>query len=138
MTNKLRIFFRVSFYAYLAAVAVLCFGSFSSLPEVSKTFLGIPTDKVVHFCMFFPFPILAFLAYDKYTGDRRSVIVFGLITFLIGCLLAAGTELGQAFLTDYRTGDSMDFLADFIALFSGSLIATSIDLLKLRHEKAAS
>ena len=80
----------------------------------------------------------AFLAYDKYTGDRRSVIVFGLITFLIGCLLAAGTELGQAFLTDYRTGDSMDFLADFIALFSGSLIATSIDLLKLRHEKAAS
>ncbi|MBO4585616.1 MAG: VanZ family protein [Bacteroidales bacterium] len=132
MTKKLRIFFRVAFYLYLAAVAVLCFGNFSNLPSVSNTILGIPTDKVVHFSMFFPFPILAFLAYDKLTGTRRSVIIFALVTFLIGCLIAAGTELGQALLTEHRSGDPMDFLADFIALLAGSGLATWFDLRKLK------
>lgn len=131
MTKTLKTVFRVAFYVYLAALAVLCFGSFSSLPEVSKTILGIPTDKVVHFCMFLPFPILAFLAYDKYTGNPGKVLVFGLITLLVGCLLAAGTELGQAYLTDYRSGDPLDFLADFAGLLTGSVIAILIDLRQL-------
>lgn len=131
MTKTLKTVFRVAFYVYLAALAVLCFGSFSSLPEVSKTILGIPTDKVVHFCMFLPFPILAFLAYDKYTGNPGKVLVFGLVTLLVGCLLAAGTELGQAYLTDYRSGDPLDFLADFAGLLTGSVIAILIDLRQL-------
>jgi VanZ family protein len=131
MTKTLKTIFRVLFYLYLVAVAVLCFGSFNSLPEVSKTILGIPTDKVVHFCMFFPFPILAFLAYDKYTGDRKKVLLFAIVTFVVGCILAAGTELGQAYLTEYRSGDPKDFLADFLALLSGSVIATWIDLRQL-------
>ena len=131
MTKTLKTIFKVLFYLYLVAVAVLCFGSFNSLPEVSKTILGIPTDKVVHFCMFFPFPILAFLAYDKYTGDRKKVLLFAIVTFIVGCLIAAGTELGQAYLTEYRSGDPKDFLADFLALLSGSVIATWIDLRQL-------
>ena len=132
MTKKLTILFRVAFYVYLITIAVLCFGNFSSMPHVSKTILGIPTDKVVHFCMFFPFPILAFLAYDKFTGNWKSVIIFALVTLLIGCLVAAGTELGQAYLTKHRSGDTMDFLADFLALLTGSIIATWIDLRHLR------
>ena len=131
MTKTLKTIFKVLFYLYLVAVAVLCFGSFNSLPQVSKTILGIPTDKVAHFCMFFPFPILAFLAYDKYTGDRKKVLLFALVTLIVGCLLAAGTELGQAYLTKYRSGDPKDFLADFLALLSGSVIATWIDLRQL-------
>ena len=132
MTKKLKIFFRVAFYLYLVAIAVLCFGKFSDMPPVSETFLGIPTDKVVHFFMFFPFPILAFLAYDKYTGNVKSVLLFALVTFLAGCLVAAGTEIGQALLTEYRTGDPTDFLADITALLSGSVIATWIDLKHLK------
>ena len=81
--------------------------------------------------MFFPFPILAFLAYDKYTGDRKKVLLFAIVTFIVGCLIAAGTELGQAYLTEYRSGDPKDFLADFLALLSGSVIATWIDLRQL-------
>ncbi len=131
MKKSFKIAFRVLFYLYLIAVAVLCFGSFNSLPEVSKTILGIPTDKVVHFCMFFPFPILAFLAYDKFTGNRKKVIVFAIVTFLVGCVLAASTELGQAYLTENRSGEPLDFLADFLALLSGSVIATLIDLRQL-------
>lgn len=131
MKKSFKIAFRVLFYLYLVTVAVLCFGSFNSLPEVSKTILGIPTDKVVHFCMFFPFPILAFLAYDKFTGNRKKVIIFAIVTFLVGCVLAAGTELGQAYLTENRSGEPLDFLADFLALLSGSVIATLIDLRQL-------
>lgn len=131
MKKSFKIAFRVLFYLYLIAVAVLCFGSFNSLPEVSKTILGIPTDKVVHFCMFFPFPILAFLAYDKFTGNRKKVLIFALVTFLVGCILAAGTELGQAYLTENRSGEPLDFLADFLALLAGSVIATLIDLRQL-------
>lgn len=133
MKKSFKTAFRVLFYLYLIAVAVLCFGSFNSLPEVSKTILGIPTDKVVHFCMFFPFPILAFLAYDKFTGNRKKVIIFAIVTFLVGCVLAAGTELGQAYLTENRSGEPLDFLADFLALLSGSVIATLIDLRQLNR-----
>lgn len=133
MKKSFKIAFRVLFYLYLVTVAVLCFGSFNSLPEVSKTILGIPTDKVVHFCMFFPFPILAFLAYDKFTGNRKKVIIFAIVTFLVGCVLAAGTELGQAYLTENRSGEPLDFLADFLALLSGSVIATLIDLRQLNR-----
>ena len=132
MTKALKITFRVAFYLYLIAIAVLCFGKFSNLPSVSNTILGIPTDKVVHFVMFFPFPILAFLAYDKFTGTVKSVLIFALVTFLAGCLIAAGTEIGQAYLTEYRSGDPTDFLADFLALLTGSVIATWIDLRQLK------
>ena len=131
MSKGLSIAFKVAFYLYLAAVAVLCFGNFQSLPSVSSTILGIPTDKIVHFCMFFPFPILAFLAYDKFTGTRKNVVIFALITFAVGCTVAAATEIGQALLTDYRSGDPTDFLADFLALLSSSLIATWLDIRKL-------
>ena len=132
MTRGLKITFRVLFYLYLISLAVLCFGKFSNLPSVSNTILGIPTDKVVHFVMFFPFPILAFLAYDKFTGTVKSVLIFALVTFLAGCLIAAGTEIGQAYLTEYRSGDPTDFLADFLALLFGSGIATWIDLKTLK------
>lgn len=132
MNKSLKIAFRVAFYLYLIALAVLCFGNFSNLPSVSKTILGIPTDKVAHFVMFFPFPILAFLAYDKFTGTVRNVIVFAVITFLAGCLLAGATEIGQAYLTEYRSGDPTDFVADLIALFTGSVTATWIDLRRLK------
>jgi len=131
MKKSLSIAFKAAFYLYLIAVAVLCFGKFESLPSVSQTFLGIPTDKVVHFCMFFPFPILAFLAYDKFTRNKKQVLLFALITFVIGCLLAVGTELGQKYLTDYRSGDPTDFIADFLALTLSCIIITIIDLRKL-------
>ena len=131
MSKGLSIAFKAAFYLYLAAIAVLCFGNFHGLPSVSSSLLGIPTDKVVHFCMFFPFPILAFLAYDKLTDTKKSVMIFALVTFAAGCLIAAGTELGQAYLTEYRSGDPADFLADFLAILLSTLIAAWMDLRKI-------
>lgn len=127
-----RLIARILFFLYLAAVLVLCFGQFKDAPSIPWTLLGIPSDKLVHFCMFFPFPILAFLAFDKYTETPRSTFLFSGITFLVGVALAFGTEWGQAHLTTYRSGDPLDWLADISALFLSTLIVIIWDLLKQR------
>lgn len=127
-----RLIARILFFLYLAAVLVLCFGRFKDVPSVPWTLLGIPSDKLVHFCMFFPFPILAFLAFDKYTETPRSTFLFSGITFLVGVALAFGTEWGQAHLTTYRSGDPLDWLADISALFISTIIVIIWDLLKQR------
>ena len=127
-----RLIARILFFLYLAAVLVLCFGQFKAAPSVPWPLLGIPSDKLVHFCMFFPFPILAFLAFDKYTETPRSTFLFSGITFLVGVALAFGTEWGQAHLTTYRSGDPLDWVADVSALFISTLIVIIWDLLKQR------
>ena len=125
-----RLIARILFFLYIAAVLVLCFGQFKDAPSVPWTLLGIPSDKLVHFCMFFPFPILAFLAFDKYTETPRSTFLFSGITFLVGVALSFGTEWGQAHLTTYRSGDPLDWVADVSALFISTLIVIIWDLRK--------
>ena len=133
MTQGKRIAFRILFFLYVAAVLLLCFGRFDHAPSVAKTLLGISTDKVVHFVMFFPFPILAFLAFDQFTDSIKSSLLFIGATFLVGILLALGTEWGQAHLTRYRSGDAWDLLADTIALTISSLIVLFRDIYKQKR-----
>lgn len=130
MTRSQKILFQVIFYLYVAAVLFLCFGHFEQTPSIEWSLLGIPSDKVVHFCMFFPFPILAFLAFDRYTETVRSTLLFSGITLLVGLLLAGGTEWGQAHLTDYRSGDPLDLLADGLALVLSTLLVIYLDIRK--------
>ena len=68
MTPRQLKYARILFAVYLAAVLVLCFGKFPSSEDVPKYLWGIPTDKIVHFLMFLPFPVLAYLAFDRYPG----------------------------------------------------------------------
>ena len=132
MTRRQLVIFRILFAVYLVAVAVLCFGNFSGSDNTPKELWGIPTDKVVHFLMFFPLPVLAYLAFDRYQGKRRSAILWAAITFLGGCAYAAFTEWVQSYLP-YRSGDPADFKADFIALAACSVILLTIILAK--HKK---
>ena len=128
---KRRLIFKILLILYLCAVAWLCFGHFSSMPHVKMSYWGIPTDKIVHFLMFFPFPLLAFGAFDKYTTKPWHSILFVLILFGAGSLLAGATEIGQS-MTTYRSGDTKDFLADGLALGLSCLIVLVIDLCKQR------
>lgn len=130
MTHNQKILFRILFLLYLAGVLYLCFGRFENTPSVEWSLLGIPTDKLVHFCMFFPFPILAFLAFDRYTDTTRQTLIFVGITLVVGILLALGTEWGQAHLTDYRSGDPWDLVADTSALVLSSLLVGIWDIRK--------
>ena len=130
MTRSQKIAFQVIFFLYVAAVLFLCFVRFEQTPAIEWSLWGIPSDKVVHFCMFLPFPILAFLAFDRYTDSVRSTLLFSGITLLVGFLLAWGTEWGQAHLTDYRSGDPLDLLADGTALVLSTLLVIFLDIRK--------
>ena len=132
MTRRQLVIARILFALYLIAVAVLCFGKFESSQDVPTDLWGLPMDKVVHFLMFFPLPALAYLAFDRYKGNRSSSFLWAGVTFLAGCAYAAFTELVQSRLS-YRSGDPTDFKADFIALAACSVIILVIILLK--HKK---
>ena len=121
MTRRQLICSRILFAVYLAAVAFLCFGQFSSSYDVPMDLWGIPTDKVVHFLMFFPFPLLACLAFGGYRGKPGQAILKTVAAFLAGCAFAAGTEWVQTRLP-YRSGDPVDFQADALALVLSSII----------------
>lgn len=128
MTNsKIRKLYVVLLILYLGAVAWLCFGSFDNAPSIKESFLGIPTDKLIHFSMFLPFPVIARGLFIGVTKKPLHSLLLVLGLFVIGCIIAAVTELGQG-LTDYRTADPNDFLADGIGLATGSIIALILDL----------
>ena len=136
MSRGNKIAFQIIFWLYVAGVLFLCFGHFDSTPSVPLDFFGIPTDKIVHFTMFFPFPILAFLAFDRFTDSVKSTLLFTGATFIVGLILAFGTEWGQAHFTEYRSGDPMDLLADTMALFLSSVLVIVVDIVKQRKSSA--
>ena len=131
MTRRQLIWARILFAVYLAAVAFLCFGRFDSSQDVPMDLWGIPTDKVVHFLMFFPFPLLACLAFGGYRGKPGQAVLKTVLAFLAGCAFAAGTEWVQTRLP-YRSGDPVDFQADALALLLSSVIVLLLVLVKHR------
>ena len=132
MTRKQLISARIAFGVYILAVLVLCFAPFPSSDDVPMELWGIPMDKLVHFLMFFPFPLLAYLAFDRYREHRGAAVPWAFAALACGCAFAAFTELVQSRLS-YRSGDPADFRADAIALAAGSLIVLIVILAK--HKK---
>lgn len=131
--SKRNIITLILFIIYLGVVAYLCFGRFDNLPSVKWSYLGIPTDKIVHFCMFFPFPILGFMAFDYLTKKPWQALLGVTVVFLLGSLVAAGTEFGQS-LIKYRSCDLADLKADLLALTISSVITLTIDIFKMRRQ----
>ena len=119
---------RLVFVAYIALVLLLCFGNFGDFTHhVSKSFLGIPTDKIVHFCMFFPFVTLSYFAVGRLYKSPWAALLLIIALFILGCVLAAATEIVQGYLS-YRTADPKDFRADSISLIANSVITWIIDI----------
>ena len=123
MKGKATTIYIILFCIYLAAVGVVCFIKPSSIPEMNlKTFLGIPIDKVLHFLMFIPYPILAG---PVFIGRDCSFICGAVIISIIavtGAGVAYGTELIQA-QTGYRSYEIGDFHADITGIITGSMTA---------------
>ncbi len=123
--RRFKILFRAVFLLYLAAVVFLCFGKFDSLPDMQKSIFGIPTDKIVHFCMFFPFPPTGFHSF----ANEGKGLIHSLLTLVCICSFAAVfaglTEVIQGSLP-YRSEDLGDFGADCLAIgISGVLVFLS-------------
>ena len=107
--------------AYVAAVALMCFMKTDHAPAVEFSLFGIPSDKVVHFIMFLPLPILAHSAFLPSGKGLLRDLAISAIVFLTGSGFAAGTERLQSML-EYRSGDIMDFVADMAGMACGSII----------------
>lgn len=120
------------FLLYIAAVLYLCFGKFSDLSSVPRSLFGIESDKLVHFLMFLPFPILFYMALGLCTAKPWHSILLALGILCLGTMIAAGTEYVQG-LIPYRASDPADFTADFLALCISSVIILLIDLNKTKR-----
>lgn len=121
------IFHRILFILYLAAVVWLCMHNFKSAIHIPYTIAGLPSDKVVHFCMFFPFPLLAYISYERTKPGIGQTLLFLGATLLLGIILAAGTEFAQSFLP-YRTADYEDLYADAAGLVLSAIIVLIADI----------
>lgn len=126
--------FRILFVLYLAAVAYLCFGHFENLKIGSPTFLGIPKDKIVHFCMFLPFPIMVRGSFDWRVRNVWKSLFVGLVGIAGGLCIGLLTEYGQG-LTSYRGYDILDLKADSIGLVAGAVFVLLYDIIRLANKK---
>jgi len=117
---------------YIFAIAFFCFANIGAVYGTSFDVLGIPGDKIAHFIMFLPFPILAFLSFEHEKKSAWASIKFTLETFFVGIMIAACTEVIQGKLP-YRALEIADFYADSIAISVCCIYVLCVDL--TRHSK---
>ena len=129
MTRRAVLISRILLAVYLVTVFILCFGKFEAGPDFRMTIWGIPTDKVVHFSMFLPFPILLFCSLNGFRLGRPQRWIALLCIIAAGLLTATATEAAQHFIP-YRTGDWKDLAADSIGIMTSSLILAIVLCLK--------
>lgn len=126
-TTTKTILSRVLFLLYVCAVCLICFADSASLPDLQHFIFGIPTDKIVHFIMFAPFPILSYLSFDHPSGKPGKSVLFVFLALLAGAFLAISTEVIQSYLPS-RSMDIKDFYADAMALGASSIFILLVDL----------
>lgn len=133
MRNYLRYVAILLFLVYLSLVGFLCFANPEGYPSVDFSFYGIPGDKLVHFLLFTPYPILAYLILDvtgkSFLLEFASIVVI----FITGAIIAFGTEKIQG-MTEYRSFEKMDLLADIAGLMVSSfLVFVYILIHRIKH-----
>ncbi len=132
MKLKKRYIWALILCCYFAVVLILCLARPEQIPVLSKLFWGIPVDKIAHFLMFLPYPVIAYIVFrPAYSGKWRHILVL-LAVFAVGIGLAMGTEHLQG-LSDYRSYEIEDFYADVFGM-ECSAIATALYIV-FRKEK---
>lgn len=137
-TSTKALIFRIALILYIIAVAYLCFANMNNIQHIPRRFLNLETDKVAHFFMFFPFPILGFLAYGKQTVSDRESLTIMICICAYGIIFAGLTELIQGMMP-HRTEDIRDYRADMLAIVISSLATMTADIIRhhrhLRHHR---
>ena len=123
MMRVSKFWIKVFFCIYIAAICILCFIKPDGVPDVQLALLGIPADKIVHFCMFAPFTVLAFQAFStaRIRESKKMNIALLTILLVLGAGVAYATERIQG-LTGYRSYEIADFYADLIGLSGGAAV----------------
>ncbi len=124
--------YRILLLLYIGAVVMLCLMNPESLPSVERLYFGLPADKIVHFIMFFPYPVLAGLSFMHQDFSILRNLTILLVLVVAGAGMAYGTEVLQG-QTGYRSYDLTDFAADMTGMASGiavTLIFTIIQKIR--------
>lgn len=118
MTKRKQTIWKVIMLLYLLAVAYVCFIPGDQVPQMPQWNLPVPMDKIIHFSLFLPFPIVAFFAFNV----RHKLVNIGLL-LLTGIALAGLTEIIQSF-SPTRSMEATDFLADCLGVTFSCLLLT--------------
>ncbi|MDL2245459.1 VanZ family protein [Parabacteroides sp. OttesenSCG-928-J18] len=107
----------------LAVILVVVYLSFFKPPSLTiPLFAGI--DKLVHFCMYGGLSGVLWLEF--LWNHRKEKVRFrrGLIGATLCPILFSGlVEIGQEYLTHYRGGEWLDFLANSTGVLTATVIA---------------
>ena len=122
--KRRKTYFIVSALFVVYIVAVLCLTLLDlsdKTPELPKYFLGIPMDKIAHFLMYFAYPVTGWLmlSYNKNIKIGQKYLFACII--ISGLAFAAFTEIAQGLFTTYRESDPLDFVANTLGIFTGSI-----------------
>lgn len=126
--------FRLVLLLYIAAVAYLCFSNLDKVQDAPKTIFGLPTDKIVHFLMFFPLPVLATFALDRKLIRVGEAIAFFFMACSLSCIFAGLTEIIQGMLP-YRSEDIADFATDCSAICISGIGILIYDIVRICKTK---
>lgn len=124
----------ILFCLYIMAVAVLCFTQGEQLPELPNTWFGLPSDKVAHALMFFPFTILGYLSFTSAENSTLQKVAVLTVLIAVGCGMAYATESIQRVL-GYRAYEISDMKADMAGLGLGTLISIMFIIFSTKKHK---
>lgn len=111
MRSKPNYILKALFVLYLAGLCFCCFWNFRGSVDLGREWLGLPADKIVHFLLFFPMPVITYMAFPRLSDTPRRYLRFSVIVFMASAVFGAFTEIVQS-RTGYRSCDWMDLLAD--------------------------
>lgn len=104
----------VLFVIYMAGLAWVYFSSGEVSFELPKDLFGIPFDKVVHYSMFLPFPVLFTLALNFRSWWRTLSF-----SALLAVAIAFTFETLQSRITATRVTDPTDLNANVLGIATG-------------------
>lgn len=138
--NWVRLLCFTLFCLYLYIVAKVCFMNSSEIMEKAGKFAELlkklgEHDKIVHFCLFFPYPVLAFFCMRPYNTTFFNELIFFVVVMLLGASLAFNTECAQGIYFPSRSFDIKDFFADALGMgISGLLLLAGIIYYRLNNK----
>jgi len=113
--------FHAVFYIYILLVLFASLYSFKETKiDLSEYILGIRVDRIVHFILFLPYSVNAWLAFGsslkKYSGRYSQLYIL-----FSGLVVSSVTEYLQT-LTPYRDFDIFDLSSNYLGIMSGSIL----------------
>ena len=135
MRDRIHYIIKSLFYIYILGLCFCCFWNFRGSIDLGTEWWGIPKDKIVHFFLFFPFPIVFYLAFPKLRNSPRRYLKFSILALATGVATGLAIEIIQGW-SGYRSCDMTDLLADFCGLAAAVLILQVFEAFVMNKRRA--